>query len=153
MPALRDLVDLHAREVLAVPDGAPILLLALAFEDQGLLGAVMFGDGAFDHGALGRRAGVHTAVIDHGQNAVKFHLRAHFTGQRFDLHRLAWRHPILFPARFNHCVHTDSLFVNLVGAPSPARDTQAAWRGSELLVYYGTGGRNSIGGSRLNLAI
>src|SRR5665213_1274734 len=106
---LHDLVNLHARVVLAVPLGAPVLLLALELEDDGFGLAVMLGDGAFDDRACRGRPGSHIPAIDHRQHAVEFHLRADVAGHGFQLHRLARGHAILLPTVFNHCVHTNSL--------------------------------------------
>src|SRR5690349_506834 len=41
-----DLIHLHARVILAMPDGALVLLLALELEDDGLIAAALRCDGA-----------------------------------------------------------------------------------------------------------
>src|SRR6266478_4455155 len=117
LPALHDLVNLYARIVLAVPDGAPVLLLALELEDDGFGLAVMLGNGAFDDRARRGGSGFHLPVVDYCQHAVEFHLRADIAHHGLQLHRLARGHAILLSAVFNHCVHTNSLsLANWFGA-------------------------------------
>src|SRR5690242_288259 len=107
--SLHDVVNLHARVVLAVPDSAPVLLLALELEDDGFGFAVMLGNGAFDNRARRRRSSSHLPVVDHCQYAVEFHLRTYIARHGLQLHRLARGYAILLAAVFNHCIHTNSL--------------------------------------------
>src|SRR5580658_9027173 len=84
-----DLVDGHSREILAMPDGALVLLLALELEHQRFFAAAMRGDGAFDHGSSHVRAGFDRIALDQCDHARKFNSRADIAGDGLYLDRLA----------------------------------------------------------------
>src|SRR5580704_12378413 len=89
-----DLVHLHPGVILAMPNGALVLLLALELEYDGLLTTALRGDGALDARAAERRARSYGVAINYGHNAVEFDFRAYVAGQRLDFNRLAWRDAI-----------------------------------------------------------
>src|SRR5580704_3113045 len=94
----QNLIHLHARVILAMPDGALVLLLALELEDDGLIAAAVGGDGALHARGAEDRAGLHRVSIHHGDDAVEFDFGAYVAGQSLDFNRLAWRDTILFTA-------------------------------------------------------
>src|SRR6185503_18790747 len=105
----QNLVHLHPGVILAMPDGALVLLLALELEDDGLLTPALCGDGArYPRGADGG-TGLNRVSIQHGDYAVEFNCCADVAGQSLDFNRLAWRDAILFTTGFNDCVHTGPL--------------------------------------------
>src|SRR5205807_2547135 len=80
-----DLVHRDAGEILAMPDGALVLLLALELEHQRLVAASVRDDGAPDSRVLSVRAGLHGIAVDHCQHAVELNFGSHVARQRFDL--------------------------------------------------------------------
>src|ERR1700733_11120950 len=97
----QNLVHLHPGVILAMPDSALVLLLALELEDDGLLAAAVTGDGAgYTRGTEGR-AGLDRIAVHHCHNAVELDCRADVACKGFDFDRLAWRDAILFTAGFN----------------------------------------------------
>src|SRR5690242_2474140 len=101
-----DLIHLDAGVILAMPDGALVLLLALELEDDRLIAAALRCDGALHTRAAKRGTRPDRIAIHDRNHAVEFHIRADVAGQSLDFDRLAWSNPILFTAGFNHCVHT-----------------------------------------------
>src|SRR5579875_3865403 len=101
-----NLADRDAREVLAMADSPLVLLLAFELEDQRLFAASLRGDDAAHPGVSGLRAGAHGAAV---------------SAEPFHFHRFARRHAILFPTRFDHCVHSlDPLRLDFLGRPRQA---------------------------------
>src|SRR5262249_8509715 len=104
-----DLVHLNPCEILAMPDGALVLFLALEFENDGLIAAAMRHDGSSHSRALRVRTGLHGIAVNHSEHPPDFDLGSGFARNCFNINGLAWGDAILLPAGFDHCVHSKPL--------------------------------------------
>src|SRR5579883_263663 len=101
-----NLVHRDARVILAMSDGALVLLLALELEHQRFFAAPMRDDRTLDAGVLRIGARLDRLAVNHGKHTAELDLGADLAIERLDLDRFARRDAILFPARFYNCVHT-----------------------------------------------
>src|ERR1035437_8902646 len=92
-----------------MPLRAPVLLLALEHEDDGLLAASVRDDRALHQRARNGRAGLDGFAVKYRQYLVKLDFRADIARDGLNLQKFARRGAILLPACFNDCVHTDAL--------------------------------------------
>src|SRR5580704_12817442 len=92
-----------------MPDGAPVLLLALELENDGLLAAAMGHDGALNQRAARVGSSFDGIAIDYREHAAEFDFRAGVAQQRFHFNCFARGDAILLPACFDDCVHNGPL--------------------------------------------
>src|SRR5579883_131312 len=104
----RNFLNLDSGEILAMPQGALILLFALELKDDGLGAAAMGQNGSDDAGALGGRAGLDAIAVHEGEHSAHFDLGPGFACERFDLNGLARGDAVLLAARLDYCVHGSS---------------------------------------------
>src|SRR5437016_4516211 len=98
-----DIAHLHVREVLPVPLGALVLLLALEFEHQHLLAAAARDDGRLHLPRVGARQQF-TAVLKDSQGG-ELDFRARIAVQFAHADHISRGHPVLFSAGFDNRVH------------------------------------------------
>src|SRR5215471_13894938 len=104
----RNFLDLNSRQVLAVPYGALILLLALELKDNSLNAATVRQNGPCHARALGGRAGLHALAVHHCKHSPELDFGAGFPSERFHFNGLSWSDAVLFPACLDYCVHGSS---------------------------------------------
>src|SRR6516165_9716905 len=104
----RNFLDLNPRQVLAVPYGALILLLALELKDNSLNAATVRQNGPCHARALGGRAGLHAFAVHHCKHSPELDFGAGFPRERFHFNGLSWSDAVLFPACLDYCVHGSS---------------------------------------------
>src|SRR5712692_3028837 len=101
-----DVADLHLGVVLAMSDGALVLLLALELEDQDLLSAAARGDGAGDLVADGLGTGQHlAAIVKDSQHFRELNLSPDIARELGHTNYVPRSNPVLFPAGFNNGMH------------------------------------------------
>src|SRR5258706_3370239 len=120
LPALRDdLVHPQFREMLAMADGAFVLLFALELENEYFLRAVVRRDSGDYLGVCQLRFGKRFAVLEHREHIRELQRRTYIERQLLDADHVAGGHPVLFPACLNDCVHGTSSWPGTPRAPEP----------------------------------
>src|SRR5579864_1844528 len=92
-----------------MPDGALILLLALELENDGFLAPAVRDNRTLHQRSAHRGASLHGFAVEYRQDFVELDFRANISGNGFNLQKFARSGAILLPARFDDCVHTNTL--------------------------------------------
>src|SRR5579884_3160094 len=106
VPLCNDVANPNLRVILAMALGALVLLLALEFEHQNLIAAIVRGDSGVHTGFAELLAkGQLAAILEKSQYSAECDLGAWFTGQFRNAHHIARSDAELLPASFDNCMH------------------------------------------------